>query len=1113
MKNIFIILSLLIGSFSFSQNWDFVGGSSGYFGSEIKIEIGAQGTLYRAVKVTSGIRVQRWENTAWVNFGGLVGNSSSYDIELQVIGDNQPAVAYRGTFSGFDIISVALWSGTTWNQQANGTGAPMVTDVSKDYSLHVSPDYDVYLAYYDDYWDNELKVVHFDSTPNFVPGTFDDSNFGNAVDMYVDEDSYHWVANEQNDIGDYINMSKYGASWTSVGSFAGESIEDIVIEKQGNYMGAVFIENNGTSEILRFRGFDIYNDNFGTPVQLTSGSSITEVDMDGDNDMYVYYRSGTSNYIRRVSNLLTPTNSFLYTNPAPAGATNIGIEYHQGKMVISYRSGSYVFVKELNNPAIIVDWDDFEMCEMNPFNGDEFGLLVQDNNYDHPDIVVNITSQNTSVVPNSQINPVLMDQIGESLYYTYNISTTNDVATNTVVDLDWDVVEYSVSVATQSTGITVYDSPDITFNLPNTSLCNNSSPINLNGNAFPLNGEWEGPGIFNNTLFPQQMPAGGHYLIYTTVSSVTGCKGIDSILININPTPVLNVITNDADCNTNDGNAFVTISSGTSPFSTYWSNGETGTAAANLSPGQYFVNVTDFNGCIATAPAMIATNGLNVTGSITAVSCNDGQDGAIDVSVSGANAPFTYFWNNGVTSEDLNNVQAGPYEITVTDASECVSTASFTVPEPDAVTYVATTTKSTCGGNSGSISLAITAGNAPLTFMWTDVNSNSVGTNSSDLSGVPSGEYNCEIIDANGCTYYYNGVVTDILSPNIVIESITPSSCTNDGAIDISILPASNIASINWSNGATTEDVSSLLPGYYSVQVENNAGCTGTQGITVGFADPIEVQICLVTVDTNTVTNKVVWEKPVTASISHFNIYRETSTAGLFQFVDSVLYTDDSEFTDAIASPIIRSWRYKISSVDLCGNESDLSDYHKTIHLVINEGLGGVYNIAWDNYEGFSFVGFELWRKTDITPWENIQNMPTTLFSFTDDQVPTTNGLDYFLAINSPTTCSSTLNKAQDYNSSRSNKAEGKAQPGTNSISEELLEFNLYPNPTTGVLNFIWENSEPLFYSINDLNGRIVKQGTLQNSSSINLQNIDSGVYQFNTTFEGETTTQKIIKK
>ena len=76
----------------------------------------------------------------------------------------------------------------------------------------------------------------------------------------------------------------------------------------------------------------------------------------------------------------------------------------------------------------------------------------------------------------------------------------------------------------------------------------------------------------------------------------------------------------------------------------------------------------------------------------------------------------------------------------------------------------------------------------------------------------------------------------------------------------------------------------------------------------------------------------------MTDQIDYYNIYRETSQANIFEVIGAVAYEDSSVFVDLISNPMQRPYKYKLSAVSISDMETNLSNYHRTIHLTINEG-------------------------------------------------------------------------------------------------------------------------------------------------------------------------------
>nr|HMU06221.1 SprB repeat-containing protein [Saprospiraceae bacterium] len=102
---------------------------------------------------------------------------------------------------------------------------------------------------------------------------------------------------------------------------------------------------------------------------------------------------------------------------------------------------------------------------------------------------------------------------------------------------------------------------------------------------------------------------------------------------------------------------------------------------SSLAAGSYVVTVTDAVGTTATATATITQPGSSISLSsvVTKVSTLGGNNGAIDLSVSGGTAGYTYLWSNGASSQDISSLIAGNYSVTVSDSNGCQTNLSVTV--------------------------------------------------------------------------------------------------------------------------------------------------------------------------------------------------------------------------------------------------------------------------------------------------------------------------------------------------------------------------------------------------------------------------------------------------
>lgn len=631
------------------------------------------------------------------------------------------------------------------------------------------------------------------------------------------------------------------------------------------------------------------------------------------------------------------------------------------------------------------------------------------------------------------------------------------------------------------------------------SLCENDEPLWLSGGV-PTGGTYSGTGVSGGTFDPSITGAGGFLITYSYTDPSTGCSASDNAPLFVYEQPVISLSVTDANCNQNNGGATATVTGGTLPYNYYWSNGIVSPVNNALYSGQYQIAVTDGSGCQNFAIATISDlNGPVLTvNSVTNTLCHGDNNGGIDISVAGGTSPYQYQWSDGSITEDLNGVSAGTYEITVTDNGGCKAVQSIMVGGPAEILPGATISKPSCGMSNGSILLNLQGGTAPYTYQW-----NTTATTSS-LTAVPLGIYEVNITDANGCISYYDISLSENGGPEVDVLSVIPSSCNqSNGGVTVNVVGNAPF-NFDWHDGAATvstlQNLSSAGIGTYTLTVTDNSGCSTIIPAEIEPQFP-ETAICLVTVDTATGTNLVVWEKDPATYIASYNIYRESSISGQYQFIANVLYSDLSQFTDNVANPLVRGWRYKISAVDVCGNESPLSTRHKTIHLTNSIGIGGQINLSWDDYEGFPFSTFNIWRHSDATGYQLIQSLPSSLRSYTDITPPSGPGLFYYIEVVPATPCVST--RAVNHNTTRSNKTQSIVSPTGLSEVQTFADLSIYPQPANDNINIKLEatHSGDAVYEIYTSTGQLVEQGNIEINSGSNQYSIHldvaTGIYQF----------------
>ncbi|MBK8846375.1 MAG: SprB repeat-containing protein [Bacteroidetes bacterium] len=167
------------------------------------------------------------------------------------------------------------------------------------------------------------------------------------------------------------------------------------------------------------------------------------------------------------------------------------------------------------------------------------------------------------------------------------------------------------------------------------------------------------------------------------------------------------------------GSASVVSSGGTSPYTYQWSNGVTISNNTGLMAGTYTATVTDANGCTKTCSYTVTQpSALTATCSGTNVSCNGGTNGSASVTASGGTTPYSYVWSNGKTTAANNNLAAGTYTVTVTDANGCTKTCSYTVTQPSALTATCSGTMVTCKGTATEVLVLFHQEVHHYTYQW-----------------------------------------------------------------------------------------------------------------------------------------------------------------------------------------------------------------------------------------------------------------------------------------------------------------------------------------------------------------------------------------------------------
>ncbi len=378
---------------------------------------------------------------------------------------------------------------------------------------------------------------------------------------------------------------------------------------------------------------------------------------------------------------------------------------------------------------------------------------------------------------------------------------------------------------------------------------NNSGAIDLTvvGGTSPYYYEWSNSAtlILDDTTQDISSQYADTYTVLVTDDH--GCQETLIQTINEPAAPLaITGIVDDVNCfGISDGNIDATVTGGTTPYTFNWSNGGNTEDLTNIPAGPYTLTVTDLNGCIEvkTFDVNQPVAPLVVVAFPSDVLCNGDNTGAITSEVTGGTEPYVYTWSNGASAEEIINVPAGVYTLTITDDQGCVAFTGTTVNEPAPLVVNTTITDASCYDyEDGQIVLTVTGGVQPYYFNWGDTNQILLNNPSETLSDLGAAEYFIRVTDANGCINEQLAVVNE---PALFDEEVFVTDVTcyggNNGAIDLTLTGGTLPYSTVWSDGQTTEDAVNLISGEYTYTVTDAQGCLIFDSVFVAQPDSIDI--------------------------------------------------------------------------------------------------------------------------------------------------------------------------------------------------------------------------------------------------------------------------------
>jgi len=547
-----------------------------------------------------------------------------------------------------------------------------------------------------------------------------------------------------------------------------------------------------------------------------------------------------------------------------------------------------------------------------------------------------------------------------------------------------------------------------------------------------------------------------------------------------------------------------------------WSTTSTAGHITVNSTSNYSVTITNECGKTASDNATITFLTLPVVNAGADVAICEGESAQLNASGGAA-----YQWTNAAYLNDnliANPIATPPTElatsftVTATDASGCSNSDAVIVTVNALPTSDFTAPAYVCGTAQGSFTYTGSA-DATKSYTW-DFSGGTVvsGTNAGPLN-VSWSELGDKLVSLtttqNNCTSAPTLKIVSAREKPTADFNAPAAVCGSSSSVLIYSGSAPTDANYSWGiDGGTITSgtgqgpiqISWSTPGSksLSLSVTQNSCVSDVVNNAVSVAYPYEgEQICLVTIDLETGKNMVVWEKTHNVGTASYNVYREGTIQNNYDLLGNVPFDQLSVFVDATSKPEQQQYKYKISAVDTCGNESTKSKWHKTMLLQFVSSVNGV-NLNWQEYgveSGLmSFNSYAIFRGSDSTSLAELTTISASFLAYTDNTPDALSKKMYYrvggvkATACDPAELGGKKASSGPFVHSLSNLEDNRLQSSGTGINNRLadaMNLSVYPSPFTDLatISYTLQKSSKMKVEIYNVVGE--KMGEILNETQV----------------------------